>query len=114
MRHLLDTTTEELAAWLAEHKQPAYRAAQIQRWLFAGRAHTFDDMAADLEVAPRARSVFEIKAVGRGILLDDEQLLDPGGDQPLRLAQHVGGRPGDQIAAQPRDDAERAAIVASL
>ena len=33
-----------LAAWLAEHGQPAYRAAQVRHWMFAARAGSFDDM----------------------------------------------------------------------
>ncbi len=44
MLHLLDFTTANLPAWLAAHGLPAYRAAQIRKWLFAGRARTFDDM----------------------------------------------------------------------
>src|SRR5689334_1996399 len=44
MRHLLETTTEALTAWLAERQLPAYRAGQIHRWLFGSRARSFDDM----------------------------------------------------------------------
>jgi 23S rRNA (adenine2503-C2)-methyltransferase len=49
---LLDLTPEELHAWLAEQGQPAYRAAQIRRWIFAGRADGFSDMT-DLPAALR-------------------------------------------------------------
>ncbi len=65
-------------------------------------------------VLPGARRVFEIDAIGRGVLRNDQEFLDAGGDQPLGLAQHVGGRPRDQIAAQFRNDAKGAAIVATL
>ena len=50
-------------------------------------------------------------------------LLDVGGADHLvarllrpvvRFAQHVGGRPRDQVAAQPRDDAKATAIVTTL
>jgi 23S rRNA (adenine2503-C2)-methyltransferase len=41
---LLDQSVEELQAWLAARGQPGYRAAQIRRWLFQGRASSFDDM----------------------------------------------------------------------
>jgi 23S rRNA (adenine2503-C2)-methyltransferase len=44
MLHLLDQLSEPLRAWLAERKLPAYRAAQIQRWLFEKRAGSFDEM----------------------------------------------------------------------
>ena len=38
----------------------------------------------------------------------------PAVDQPLGLAQHVGGRARDEIAAQLRNDAEGAAVVAAF
>ena len=44
MHHLLDPNSELLERWLAERSQPAFRAGQIRRWIFAGRAKTFDDM----------------------------------------------------------------------
>ena len=40
--------------------------------------------------------------------------LTPAVDQPLGLAQHIVGRPRDQIAAQLRNDAEGAAVVAAF
>jgi 23S rRNA (adenine2503-C2)-methyltransferase len=45
MLHLLDPTAVGLEAWLAEHSQPKYRGAQIHRWLFAGRASSFEAMS---------------------------------------------------------------------
>ena len=44
MSDLLDPTSDVLAAWLAEHQQPAYRAGQIRRWLFERRARDWQDM----------------------------------------------------------------------
>lgn len=44
MLHLLDQTSEQLRDWLAQRHLPAYRAAQIRRWLFAERADGFDQM----------------------------------------------------------------------
>ncbi len=52
MHHLLEPNSTALAEWLAAHGQPAYRAAQVRRWLFAGRARTFADMT-DLPAALR-------------------------------------------------------------
>ena len=40
--------------------------------------------------------------------------LTPAADQLFRLAQHVVGRARHQVAAQFRDDAEAAAVVAAL
>ena len=73
-----------------------------------------DELGAHLAVAPFAGGVFDVEAVGRGVLRDHQQFLDAGFDQPLGLAQHVAGRARHQIAAQFRDDAEGAAIVATL
>ncbi len=44
MLHLLEPGSDSLALWLAAHGQPGFRAAQIRRWLFAGRARALDDM----------------------------------------------------------------------
>lgn len=43
MPHLLEPDAP-LASWLQERGQPAWRAKAIRRWLFAGRAESFDDM----------------------------------------------------------------------
>ena len=72
------------------------------------------EFGANLAILPRAVGIFDIDAVGRGVLRDDEQFLDAGTDQPFRLAQHVIGRARHQIAAQLRDDAEAAAVVAAF
>ncbi|HTU24604.1 MAG TPA: 23S rRNA (adenine(2503)-C(2))-methyltransferase RlmN [Pirellulales bacterium] len=52
MHHLLEPNSTALAEWLAAHGQPAYRAAQVRRWLFAGRARSLADMT-DLPAALR-------------------------------------------------------------
>jgi 23S rRNA (adenine2503-C2)-methyltransferase len=44
VKHLLDTTDDELKQWLEERGLPKYRAAQIRRWAYTGRAGSFDDM----------------------------------------------------------------------
>src|SRR5580698_2441288 len=51
-RAWLDVPKDDIAAWLAERGQPAMRARQIWRWLFAGRAETFAAMT-DLPAALR-------------------------------------------------------------
>ena len=77
-------------------------------------AREIEELRPHLAVLPLARGVFDVDAVGRGVLRDHQQFLDAGRDQPLGLAQHVGGGPRDQIAAQLRDDAEGAAVVAAF
>ncbi len=44
MSYLLDAVDESLKAWCDEHGQPAYRAGQVRRWLFAQRAADFSAM----------------------------------------------------------------------
>src|SRR5207249_5989368 len=54
MRHLLDPGSwKSLKDWLAERGQPAFRAAQIRKWAFEGRAESFEAMS-DLPKALRA------------------------------------------------------------
>ncbi len=57
--------------------------------------------------------VAEVLAVGRGVLADQEQLLDALLGQPAGLAEHVARAAGDERAAEARDRAERAAPVAA-
>ncbi|WP_404305888.1 23S rRNA (adenine(2503)-C(2))-methyltransferase RlmN [Neorhodopirellula lusitana] len=42
--HLLNQTEPELRDWLKDRGHPSFRAKQVWRWLFAGRASTFDQM----------------------------------------------------------------------
>jgi 23S rRNA (adenine2503-C2)-methyltransferase len=44
MHHILEPSPDILTGWLAEQRAPAYRAAQIRRWLFERRAESFEDM----------------------------------------------------------------------
>jgi len=52
MPHWLEQTSEQRRVWLAEHGLPGYRAAQIDRWIFAHRAAAFEQMT-DLPKAMR-------------------------------------------------------------
>jgi 23S rRNA (adenine2503-C2)-methyltransferase len=42
---LLDDIDGQLATWMAERKLPAFRARQVRRWLFAGRATGWEPMS---------------------------------------------------------------------
>ena len=77
-------------------------------------AGEIDELGAHVALLPAARRVFHVDAVGAGVLRDDQQFLHAGLHQPLGLAQHVGGRARDEIAAQLRDDAEGAAVIAAF
>jgi len=43
-RPLLELSSEELEAWFTDRGLPAYRASQVRRWVFDGRADGFDAM----------------------------------------------------------------------
>jgi len=43
--HLLEQTPEQLRAWFVRRGLPAYRAAQVRRWLFGKRAAGFERMS---------------------------------------------------------------------
>jgi 23S rRNA (adenine2503-C2)-methyltransferase len=54
MPHLLDPESwRSLKDWLAQRGQPAFRAAQIRKWVFEGRAESFEAMS-DLPKTLRA------------------------------------------------------------
>ena len=61
----------------------------------AERAGEIDEFGPNFLALPFARGVFHVDAVGRCILGNDQEFLDPGGAQPLGLAKHLRGRPGD-------------------
>ncbi len=73
-----------------------------------------DESRRNVAVAPAARRVFQVEPIGARVLRDDEELLDARRDQPLGLAQNLAGRAADKVAAQLRNDAEAAAIVAAF
>jgi 23S rRNA (adenine2503-C2)-methyltransferase len=54
MHHLLEPASwKHLISWLAERGQPAFRAAQIRKWVFERRAESFEAMS-DLPKALRS------------------------------------------------------------
>lgn len=60
MRHLLDLSREDLAAWLDAHGEKPFRAGQIRKQLFHARAIAFDEMS-DLPKALRATAAEEFR-----------------------------------------------------
>src|SRR5438552_782437 len=90
MRALLDLTTEDFHAWLQAQGQPPLRARQVRRWLFAGRAESFEQMT-DLPLALRQALAAQFQVFGSRIArhlrsgdgtnklllrLTDEQLIE--------------------------------------
>jgi len=64
--------------------------------------------------APRTGGVVQVDPVGGGILAYHQELLHPGADQPLGLAQHRPGGARDPLAAHLRNNAEPAGMVAAF
>ena len=56
----------------------------------------------------------DIDAVGRCVLADDQQFLGARCNQLFRFTQHGIGAATDKIAADRRNDAEGAAMIAAL
>ena len=71
-------------------------------------------MGAHLAALPWPGGVAKVDAIGRSVLADHQQFLGAGGDQFLGLAQDRVGAAADEVAADRRDDAEGAAVVAAL
>jgi hypothetical protein len=71
-------------------------------------------VGADRLSLPRPFLVADVDAIGRRILTDDQQLPGAGGDELLRFAQDRVRTAADEVAAEVRDDAEGAAVVAAL
>jgi 23S rRNA (adenine2503-C2)-methyltransferase len=53
-RNIKELSREELEKWLAEHREPKYRADQIRRWLYRKAATTFAGMS-DLSAGLREK-----------------------------------------------------------
>jgi 23S rRNA (adenine2503-C2)-methyltransferase len=59
--HMLETTPDQLAAWLAEHDEPRFRADQILDWVCAKRVDSFDAMAnLSAELRTKLADAFDI------------------------------------------------------
>jgi 23S rRNA (adenine2503-C2)-methyltransferase len=85
-RAFLETPPAEFAAWLAERRQPAMRARQIQRWLFAGRAESFAQMT-DLPASLRSELQAEFVPLGASCVRRSEA---GDGTRKLLLRLHDG------------------------
>ncbi|MGM0487919.1 MAG: 23S rRNA (adenine(2503)-C(2))-methyltransferase RlmN [Planctomycetota bacterium] len=88
LHHVLQPESAGLARWLAERDHPAYRARQIQQWLFKHRVAEFSEMA-NLPARLRAQLAetfrvwtFRCEAVDRAA----------DGTEKLLLKDAAGGR----------------------
>ena len=88
MKHLLDLDVSELQQWLAGRGQPKFRAKQIRRWAFQGRAESFDDMS-DLPQTLRAELAAEFRLWITTVVRHD---IAADGTEKLLLETPGGGR----------------------
>lgn len=78
---LLHVPAEQLRAWLAERGQPAMRVKQLRRWLFAGRADSFDRMT-DLPLRLRQELAVAFCPLGASVA---RRLVSNDGTEKLLL-----------------------------
>ena len=64
--------------------------------------------------APETGAIPDVDAVGARVLRDDQQLSHAGFQENLRFVHHFAQRPAHQIAAQRRNDAKAAAVIAAF
>jgi 23S rRNA (adenine2503-C2)-methyltransferase len=89
MPHLLEPESwKSLASWLAERGQPAFRALQIRKWVFEGRAESFDAMS-DLPKALRGELATDFRLWTSKIV---RHLQSADGTEKLLLELADGGR----------------------
>ncbi len=88
MHHLLDPNPALLKQWLIAHGHPAYRGAQVRKWLFERRAKDFGDMT-DLPKRLRDELAADWQLWTANIVRHQQS---PDGTEKLLLALPGGGR----------------------
>src|SRR5438093_6064388 len=103
MAHLLNPQVwKSLKAWLAERSQPAFRAAQIRKWIFEHRAENIEAMS-DLPKGLRSDLAAEFSLWTSKIV---RHLKSADGTEKLLLQLADGG----QIECVLLRDGERRSI----
>ncbi len=114
MRPILDQSVEELQTWMVEHDQQPYRAAQIRKWIFENRAHSWEQMT-DLPRGLRVHLATEFDIWSTEIAIhrkdDDgtEKLLLTLADGRTQAdgSKHVENRAAEtHVAAPPKSPAQ--------
>ena len=77
-------------------------------------AREFDEARLHRSAAEESRPISHVNTVSARVLRYDEQLLYTGAQQPFRFSKNVADRTRHEIAAHRRNDAERAAVIASF
>ena len=87
VQHLLEPTAD-LKSWLADRGHPAYRAAQVRKWIYEKRAGSFDEMT---DLPKKLRDDLAAKwQIWTSKIARHEQ--SPDGTEKLLLELADGGR----------------------
>jgi 23S rRNA (adenine2503-C2)-methyltransferase len=96
MHHLLEPAAwVDLKNWLAERGQPAFRAAQIRKWVFERRAESFEAMS-DLPKALRGELAAEFVLWTAKVIRHSKS-----GDGTEKLLLELGGAPRNATEGVP-------------
>ncbi len=87
MKHLLDPSSD-VNGWLASQGQTAYRAKQLEEWVYQKRATTFDEMTS-LSKELRSKLAENFQLWTTEIVRHTQS---PDGTEKLLLQLHDGGR----------------------
>ncbi len=88
MSFILEQTPVDLRNWFAAHDIPAYRAGQLQKWLFGKRAATFEAMT-DLPADLRALLATQFRIWSSSVV---RHRTAADGSEKLLLELHDGQR----------------------
>ncbi|WP_146582207.1 23S rRNA (adenine(2503)-C(2))-methyltransferase RlmN [Neorhodopirellula pilleata] len=104
--HWLDLTEDQLIEWLSDRGHPKFRAKQIRRWVYTGRAETFEQMT-DLPAKLRAdlADAFELFTGSQACVS-----TSPDGTEKILVRLHDGG---EVECVLLRDGARRSICVSS-
>jgi 23S rRNA (adenine2503-C2)-methyltransferase len=103
--HLLNFTFQELRTWLAEKGEKPFRASQIWRWIYHGRANSFDAMS---DLSQSLRSVLAENFVLFACSIVRHQTSPDGTEKLL-----VGLADGGEVECVLLRDGDRRSICVS-
>ena len=78
------------------------------------RFHQFGHARLDRAAVPESGAVFDIDAIGAGVLRNHQQFLHTCFDEVVGFLHHIANRTADQIATHRGNNAKSAAMIAAL